>query len=295
MPTRAMPRFPVLWGVDFSSAPSRRKPITVAGGRRQGGRLELQGIEALPDLAAFEARLATPGPWLGAFDFPFGLPRAFVDALSLGATLAAVVAEVHRRCPTRKAFQALIDDFGNQRPAGQRLPHRACDTAEPGVSSSSPLQTRYVPVGFMFYEGVRRLLEAGLALPGLHDGDARRVALEGYPGLLAFELIGRRSYKNADDGDRRAARAEILDGLRRGRTRLGLKLSCPRALEASLLDDASGDRLDAVLCLVQAAWARARKRWSKNCGGAAPRGWRFARWWTPGARPSRPANACCTG
>ncbi len=250
-----MPPTATLWGVDFSSAPSRRKPITLAHGRRRGATLQLHAVDALPDLASFEARLAEPGPWLAAFDFPFGLPREFVDALQLGATIAEVVAGVHRRCPTRKAWQALIDGWGNARQSGQRLIHRACDTAEPGIRSSSPLQTRYVPVGFMFYEGVRRLLEAGVTLPRMHAGDPARVALEGYPGLLAFDLIGRRSYKNGDDAQRCDARAAMLDALRLGRTRLALKLSCPRSIEAGLLDDSSGDRLDAVLCLMQAAWS----------------------------------------
>ena len=69
-----------LVGVDFTSSPSRRKPITVAHGRLVGGALRLDGLDALPTLAEFEALARRPGPWLGAFDFPFGLPRAFVDA-----------------------------------------------------------------------------------------------------------------------------------------------------------------------------------------------------------------------
>ncbi|MDE2158304.1 MAG: DUF429 domain-containing protein, partial [Burkholderiales bacterium] len=65
-----------LLGVDFSSAPSRRKPITAAHGELVGTVLRLQRVDALPTLADFEALLAAPGPWFGAFDFPFGLPRA---------------------------------------------------------------------------------------------------------------------------------------------------------------------------------------------------------------------------
>ena len=47
--------------------------------------LRLQGLRALPRMEDFEALLAEPGPWLGAFDFPFGLPRAFVQAQDLQA------------------------------------------------------------------------------------------------------------------------------------------------------------------------------------------------------------------
>ncbi|HRH88301.1 MAG TPA: DUF429 domain-containing protein, partial [Rubrivivax sp.] len=60
-----------LLGVDFSCAPTRRKPVTLAYGQRRGDALRLQRIDALPSLAEFAARLAEPGEWLGAFDFPF--------------------------------------------------------------------------------------------------------------------------------------------------------------------------------------------------------------------------------
>jgi hypothetical protein len=256
---RDLPAIPLpLLGVDFSCAPSQRKPITVARGHLQGALLRLQRIDELPTLAAFEALLAEPGPWCGAFDFPFGLPRAFVDALALGGDLQQLSASLHERCADRRSFRALIDTWGNGRPAGQRLLHRRTDGAVPGITSSSPLQTRYVPVGFMFFEGLPRLLAAGVHLPRLHAGDRSRCAVEAYPGLLAFELIGRRSYKNAADAQRLIARKDMVDALEQGRTRLGLRLKLSHAVREALVDDASGDRLDAVLCLLQAAWAAAR-------------------------------------
>ena len=242
-------------GVDFTCAPTRRKPITVARGQLLGRVLRLQGLDALPTLHAFEALLAEPGPWLAGFDFPFGLPREFVDAMGLGDISATVIAEVRRRCPTRMAFRALVDAWGNGRPAGRRLIHRATDGAMPGITSSSPLQTRYVPVGFMYFEGYARVLAAGATVPRLHEGDPQRTALEAYPGLLAFELIGRRSYKNSAEPDRLIARKDIVEALEQGRTRLGLRLKLTHAQREALVDDASGDRLDAALCLVQAAWA----------------------------------------
>ena len=47
-----------------------------------------------------------------------------------------------------------------------------------------------------------------------------------------------------------------MHGLEIGATRLGLRLKLSHAQRDALVDDASGDALDAVLCLVQAAWAQ---------------------------------------
>jgi hypothetical protein len=72
-------------------------------------------------------------------------------------------------------FRALVDAWGAGRTGP--LPHRATDLAlGEGLRSTSPLQTRYVPVGFMWFEGLSRLLAAGLHLPGLQRGDTRRPA-----------------------------------------------------------------------------------------------------------------------
>ena len=102
-------------------------------------------------------------------------------------------------------------------------------------------------------------IDAGVHLPGLHDGDVQRVVLEGYPGLLARELIGSRSYKSDDRAkhtpERLIARKDLLEALGQGRTRLGIRLRVSHAQRDALVADASGDLLDAVLCLMQAAWA----------------------------------------
>jgi hypothetical protein len=128
------------------------------------------------------------------------------------------------------------------------------------------------PVAFMLHAGAPRLLAAGVHLPGIHDGDRNRVALEAYPGLLARSIIGRTSYKSDDrakqNGAREGARASILSALGVGAQHLAAvpgeslpAIACriDACVEVQCLSDASGDYLDAVLCLAMAAWAWQRR------------------------------------
>ena len=243
-----------LIGVDFTSAPTVKKPITVARGRLQGARVSLQRIDALPTLAAFEGLLREPGPWLGAFDFPFGLPRELIEALDWPREWLSSMR--HYVALTRPQIRDTFAAFCAVRPVGRKFAHRACDVP---AGSSPSMKWVNPPVAFMLHAGVPRLIDAGLHLPALHEGDASRIALEAYPGLLARELIGRRSYKSDErkmqTPERLIARKDIVDALEQGRTRLALRLHLTHAQRDALVADAAGDRLDAVLCLMQAAWA----------------------------------------
>jgi len=250
-----------LAGVDFTSAPSRRKPITVALGTLRGDSVvALDAVAAHADFASFATWLRSPGPWLAAFDFPFGLPRALVE--SLGWPREWLPLARHYTGLSRAEIRATFQAFCAARPAGKKFAHRACDafsTASPSMKWVNP------PVAFMLHAGIGLLIDAGVQIATLHPGDPRRVALEGYPGLLARELIGRRSYKSdtraMQTDARREARVELLQRLEAGESRLGLGLEIDAAQRAALLDDGSADRLDAVLCLMQAAWAVHRPGW----------------------------------
>ena len=70
-----------VYGIDFTCAPRKAKPITVACGLLKKNALEVLEIERLEGFAAFEALLARPGWWIGGFDFPFSLPRELVRDL----------------------------------------------------------------------------------------------------------------------------------------------------------------------------------------------------------------------
>jgi len=261
-----------LLGCDFTSAPSKRKPVTLAVGRSERGRVRLERIETFTALADWQARLAeaAPGGWVGGFDLPFGLPRELVETLRWPTNWRDCMA--HYASLSREQIRDTFAAFCHARPAGGKFAHRATD----GPAGSSPsMQWVNPPVAFMLHAGVPRLIEAGVSLPGLHPGDPQRVALEAYPGLLARSVLGNTSYKSDDRAkqtpERLIARKTLIHALELGDAPLlrsaSLRLKLSHAQRDALADDASGDMLDAVLCLLQAAWALQQHTAGHPCYG----------------------------
>lgn len=244
----------MLLGCDFSSTPTRRKAILLAIGEEAGGRVQLTRIERLESLAAFGEWLRQPREWIGGFDFPFGLPRALVEHLGWPTDWRDCMR--HYAGLTRPQIRETFAAYCDARPVGAKFAHRRFDKL---AGSSPSMKWVNPPVAYMLHAAVPLLLEAGVHIPGLHEGDPKRVALEAYPGLLARELIARRSYKSDEKAkqtpDRLIARKDLITALEQGRSRLGLRLKLTHAQHDALAHDASGDSLDAVQCLVQAAWA----------------------------------------
>lgn len=259
--------------MDFSSAPSRSKPIVLAEGRLADDRVVLEGLRALPTLAAYAATLHEPGPWIGGFDFPFSLPGELVRQLGWPSEWPALIEHYARldRATIRTTFAA----FCAARPAGGKFAVRACERpagASPAMKWINP------PVALMLHAGVPPLLGAGCDLPGLHAGDGQRVALEAYPGHLARRLIGRRSYKQdakaLQTTERLAARTALLERLEAGALPGVPALRTNHAdLRRQMLDDGKGDCLDAVLCLVAAGWAAGQPHFGRPTDSHPLEGW----------------------
>jgi hypothetical protein len=259
-------------GVDFTSAPRRAKPIVVVHAELAGGALHLVTLEPLYGFADFEALLARPGPWVGGFDFPFGLPAELVRDLGWPVRWPALVAYCARL--TRAELRRVLDAYRAARPPGRKYAHRATDHP---AGSSSPMKLVNPPVALMFREGAPRLAAAGLRVPGLARGDRGRVALEAYPGLLA-RPVTRASYKNdaraKQTPERLAARRRILGALERGRHPLQTRVCFESAsTRKRILEDGSGDALDALLCAVQAAWGAGRPNFGLPRRVPACEGW----------------------
>ncbi|MBC3920555.1 DUF429 domain-containing protein [Undibacterium sp. CY18W] len=245
-----------LHGVDFTSAPTRRKCITIASGTLHVDVLQLQTLTSLSEFAAFETWLRQPGPWLAGFDLPFSLPRELVEHLGWPTNWQSLMRHLQSlsRADMRLQFKAFCD----ARPAGNKFAHRAADFP---AGSSPSMKWVNPPVAYMLHAGAPRLLDAGVSLPGMHDGDLQRIALEAYPGMVA-RSITKASYKSDDKAkqtpERRQARVQIIEALEAGRTPWNIRLDVTQ-FRNELIEDGSADLLDAVLCLLLAAWGWQRR------------------------------------
>ena len=245
-----------IYGLDFTSAPSRRKPITCAACELEKTTLLIKTLLKLTTFEDFETFLRTEGPWLAALDFPFGQPRKLITNLGWPETWEGYMHLISSM--SKQAFEKTLQDYRENRPPGDKLHLRATDTLAGAIS---PMMLHRVPVGKMFFQGATRLFKSEMSiLPCRPTGDGR-IVVEGYPALVARKLIGKRSYKSDERGkqtiDRAMARREVVDGLCSGKLvkEYGLAVLMTDEMAERLVEDAMGDELDAVLCAVQAGWA----------------------------------------
>lgn len=259
-----------IFGIDFTSTPTRRKPITLAVGQFKGDVLNISTVETLPSFDEFELCLQQRGPWTAGLDFPFGLPHAFVLDQGWKPEWPHYVETVSKM--SYAAFTARIRDYKAKKPTGFKDPLRYTDF---GAGSQSPLKLINAPVARMFYEGAPRLLKSSASIPPVRPRNAPRTLLEAYPGFLArlFVKSYKTEQKKSDTPARKKARREIIEKIQSPALafRYGFEVRMKGELGALLQDDHTGDRLDAALCAVQAGWAfrEGRPRWGIQNGGRA--------------------------
>ena len=245
-----------IYGLDFTSAPNRKKPITCAVCDLQESRLHIEDCLELTSFEDFEAFLRAGGPWLAALDFPFGQPRKLISNLGWPETWEGymrVVASIGKR-----EFEETLRRYRESRPAGDKQHLRATDVL---AGACSPMMLHRVPVGKMFFEGATRLLKSGVSILPCRPTSDSRIAVEGYPALVARRLIGRRSYKSDERGkqtrDKEVARREIVRGLCSSTIPgcYGVRVELSEEMAEVLVEDQMADALDALSCALQGAWA----------------------------------------
>jgi hypothetical protein len=246
-------------GIDFTSRPSRSKPITCARCHLEGDRLVVSGLDRLESLDAFSAVLRSAGPWIAGMDFPFGQPRRLLQNLGWAQSWAEYVTYVSSL--SRDEFRTVLEDYKRDRPEGDREHLRLVDHLS---GAKSPMKLYGVPVALMFYEGAQRLLASSCSIVPVRPTADERIVVESYPALVAHAFVGRESYKPADSGDAQTAARVVRERIVRGvacslRSSYGLELALNDDIARICIADAQGDSLDAVLAGIQAAWAWKRR------------------------------------
>ncbi len=254
-----------LLGIDFTSAPRKAKPITCAIGFIESVTKELpilflEKIIHWTSFEPFERALNTNGPWIMAVDLPLGQPRLLVEALNWPMKWEAYVEIVGKI--TKQEFCEIIKQYRDAKPAGKKHLFRKTDKL---AGACSPMMLYGVPVGKMFFEGAPRIMQSGVSvMPCRSNGDQRTV-IEGYPRLVANSLskyLGdgfpqncKYKSESSSTNQERKRRKAFLDRCQKskGLAEYGIRLEMTKKLADDLVNDPSGDKLDAMFCLVQAA------------------------------------------
>ena len=241
-----------VYGMDFTSSPGRSKPITRQHCRLDDDVLRALAPTGLTTFRQFEEALTLPGPWIAGIDLPFGQARRFIADMGWPPDWEGYVR--HAESLGKVRFEAALRRYSDDQPPRQKLHRRRTDKR---ARSLSPQKLDFTPVGKMFFEGAPRILRSDVTIPHLREGDPGRIVVEAYPGVLA-RAVTTESYKNDNrkkqTPGQREARGWILEALTSGALsgRYGLTVV---ANKPEFVDDPTGDRLDALLCAVQAAWA----------------------------------------
>lgn len=240
-------------GIDFTSRPTKSKPLVCALCNFEYDVLRVNELISWASFKQFDNFLISSGPWVAGIDFPFGQSRKFIENMKWPNNWRKYVKRVGEM--ERDEFKHTLNQYREKRPYGDKEHKRITDIA---ARSISPQKIYGVPVGLMFFEGAPRLLKAGVKLPGIIDGDPSRLVFEAYPGVLVRRLIGKRSYKN-DDRKKQTTqqievRRQILEKILGGHliNDFGFIIECKVKYTDT---DGTGDQLDSILCAIQAAWA----------------------------------------
>lgn len=252
----------LICGVDFTSRPTRVKPIVTAMVSFRGNVLTLDDMQAFSQLHAFERLWNFPKPWVMGIDAPLSQPRKLIVDLGLPLAWEGYVQAFARL--GKDGFVNTLNTYRDRQPSGHKEHLRQVDKE---ASSMSPMKLYGVPVGKMFFALAPRLLNTSLHLPVLRPTSDLRTVLEVYPALLARAFLGKQTYKtdskSQQSGDQKVARQHLIASLETPGLKdiYGFSLRLYKWQKQLLLEDAKGDTLDALLAAIQTAWAFRQPRY----------------------------------
>ena len=259
-----------IYGIDFAAAPSQRKLITWAECIFKDGVLRVEEMNGWSSFDGFEKFLRSDGPWIAGMDFPFGQPRKLVEDLGWPFSWESYVCIVSGI--EKDGFEKTLTDYKSSRPGGDKHHLRETDRR---AKSQSPMMLYGTPVGKMFFQGAPRLLKSSASiLPCRPLDKTGTVIVEAYPKLVVQSVLGEyvpykgdsrkkqtKEQRKKEREKRKKVRKNIVLQLAAERIKeaYGLTVKLQEAQKKSCMEDPSGDRLDAVLCAVQAAWAYTKR------------------------------------
>lgn len=250
-----------IYGIDFTSAPRRGKAITIAKAELRDKELTVTNCKDLISTAEFANFLMTPGPWIAAIDFPFGQPRKLVHDSHWPCSWEGYVDYLSKI--GKEAFEEYLRNYRDNGSGKCRL-RRLTDIR---AGSLSPMQLDFTPVAKMFFVGAPLLLRSPCTVIPFRVGNRQAgIVVEGYPKLVAMKAIGRQAYKSdipaSQNVHHREFRSLILEWIRSpyAQSIYGTNVGIADSVISGCLDDQKGDKLDAVLCVMQAAWSLSKRK-----------------------------------
>jgi hypothetical protein len=290
-----------VYGLDFTSNPTKAKRLTLAVCSLDGVTLKVERLERLEskkdgDFVQFENWLNGKGKWseekqwVAGIDFPFGMPIETVNHFcwfsdpSQEQSWKAYMKQITHMYSTPYDFRECIEGWRHTAKLGKSgdpMRVRISRLTDKLANSGSPMNYFPPPVCPMFYQGARRLasLEESISIIPVRSVQAERVIIEAYPRLVVDVFISSKEHykekstkkgenkknqeelRELDNKARLANRKGILAGLSssddegRMMKRYGHHLAISEDLALECVQDHDGDKLDSVLCAVQAAWA----------------------------------------
>lgn len=257
-----------VYGIDFTSAPSRAKPIACVEAWLEADVLNIEKLHQFVSFPSFMDFLQRSPSWIAGVDFPLGQPRKLIENLQWGKTWAEYVNLVGQM--TKQEFVETLNQYRQGRANGDREHLRQTDRIAGAIS---PMKVYGVPVGKMFFEGAPRLLKAGFSILPCHPTSDPRIAIEVYPALIARNLIGRQSYKSDEKRkqtqEMQLLRKDIISKVRSpiSGEKYGFAIEIDNLIAEEGDRDPSGDTLDAILATIQTASASRQSNYGipENC------------------------------